>query len=63
MERFLNDISQTWKNVICVGTGNEGSSGGHTGGQVSDEEEEKVEIAVQPRENRSERTDLEILCG
>ncbi len=50
MERFLNDISQTWKNVICVGTGNEGSSGGHTGGQVSDEEEEKVEIAVQPRE-------------
>ena len=50
IERFLNDISETWKNVICVGTGNEGNSGGHTGGRVSDEEEERVEIAVQPRE-------------
>lgn len=50
MERFLNDISETWKNVICVGTGNEGSGGGHTIGRVSDEEEENVEIAVQPRE-------------
>ena len=26
------------------------AAAGHTGGQVSDEEEEKVEIAVQPRE-------------
>ena len=50
VERFLNDISETWKNVICVGTGNEGNSGGHTSGRVSDEEEENVEIAVQPRE-------------
>lgn len=33
-----------------MGTGNEGNSGGHTGGRVSDEEEERVEIAVQPRE-------------
>ena len=39
LERFLNDISETWKNVICVGTGNEGNSGGHTSGRVSDEEE------------------------
>lgn len=50
IERFLNNISETWKNVICVGTGNEGNSGGHTGGRVSDEEEERVEIAVQPSE-------------
>ena len=50
LERFLNDISETWKNVICVGTGNEGSSGGHTGGQVPDDEDKVVEIAVQPRE-------------
>ena len=55
IERFLNDISETWKNVICVGTGNEGNSGGHTGGQVSDDEETVVEIAVQPRE-----TDLSV---
>ena len=50
LERILNDISETWKNVICVGTGNEGSSGGHTGGQVPDDEDKVVEIAVQPRE-------------
>lgn len=31
MERFLNDIAGSWKNVICVGTGNEESSGEHTG--------------------------------
>lgn len=55
MERFLNDISETWKNVICVGTGNEGSGGGHTSGRVSDEEEKIIEIAVQPRE-----TDLNV---
>ena len=31
MERFLNDIAGSWKNVICVGTGNEESSGEHIG--------------------------------
>lgn len=50
MERFLNDISETWKNVICVGTGNEGTSAGHAAGQVSSGEEERVQLAVQPRE-------------
>ena len=45
MERFLNDIVDTWKNVICIGSGNEGTIAGHTAGRVSDEEE-----AVQERE-------------
>ena len=50
LERFLNDISGVWKNVICVGSGNEGSTAGHTSGTVGDEEEEIVQLAVQQRE-------------
>ena len=50
MERFLNDIADTWKNVICIGSGNEGTTAGHTAGRVSDEEEEVQELAVQERE-------------
>ena len=50
VERFLNDISDTWKNVICVGSGNEGTSAGHAAGRVSDEEEKTAELAVQQME-------------
>ena len=34
LERFLDDISNYWKSVICVGTGNEGTSAGHTAGRM-----------------------------
>lgn len=50
VERFLNDISGTWKNVICVGSGNEGTTAGHAAGRVTDEEERTVEFAVQDLE-------------
>lgn len=50
VERFLNDISDTWKNVICIGSGNEGAAAGHAAGKVSDEEESVQELAVQERE-------------
>lgn len=50
VERFLNDIADTWKNVICVGGGNEGAAAGHAAGRVTDEEEEVVELAVQELE-------------
>lgn len=50
VERFLNDISDTWKNVICIGGGNEGAAAGHAAGRVSDEEEKVVELAVQELE-------------
>ena len=50
VERFLNDISDTWKNVICIGSGNEGTTAGHAAGRVSDEEEKVVELAVQELE-------------
>ena len=50
VERFLNDISDTWKNVICIGSGNEGTTAGHAAGRVNDEEEVVQELAVQERE-------------
>ena len=50
VERFLNDISDTWKNVICIGSGNEGTTAGHASGRVIDEEETVQELAVQERE-------------
>lgn len=50
LERFLSDISDTWKNVICIGSGNEGTSAGHAAGRLSDEVEEEVQFAVQERE-------------
>ena len=50
LERFLNDISGIWKNVICIGSGNEGTTAGHTSGRMNDEEEVVQELAVQERE-------------
>lgn len=34
LERFLDNAAEIGKTVICVGSGNEGSSGGHVGGNV-----------------------------
>ena len=50
VERFLNDIADRWKNVICIGSGNEGASAGHVSGKVRRQISETVELAVQQRE-------------
>lgn len=50
VERFLNDIADMWKNVICIGSGNEGASAGHVSGKVRRQISEMVELAVQQRE-------------
>lgn len=50
VERFLNDIADVWKNVICIGSGNEGASAGHVSGKVRRQISETVELAVQQRE-------------
>ena len=34
LERFLDNISEIGRNVICVGSGNEGASAGHLAGNV-----------------------------
>ena len=47
LERFIEDIANTWKSVICIGTGNEGSAAGHTSGTLVDSEETVIQLAVQ----------------
>lgn len=34
LERFLDNISEIGRTVVCVGSGNEGASGGHVGGSL-----------------------------
>lgn len=50
IERFLDDISNYWKNVVCVGSGNEGNSAGHTSGRLTETEETKIQLGVQMNE-------------
>lgn len=50
IERFLDDISNYWKSVICVGSGNEGTSAGHTAGTLSESREEEIMLGVQMNE-------------
>lgn len=50
LERFIEDIANMWKSVICIGTGNEGSSAGHTSGTLVESEETIIELAVQMNE-------------
>ncbi len=34
LERFIDNVSEIGRTVICVGSGNEGASGGHLGGSL-----------------------------
>ena len=47
LERFIEAVSNNWKNVICIGTGNEGNSAGHVSGVLQESEETVIELAVQ----------------
>ena len=50
LERFIDDVSSYGKTVISVGSGNEGTSAGHTSGQMVTGRAEEVQLAVQNRE-------------
>lgn len=50
LERFIEDLANMWKSVICIGTGNEGISAGHTSGKLSESEEVIIELAIQENE-------------
>lgn len=50
LERFIADIANLWKNVICIGMGNEGASAGHTAGTLEENTEERIPLAVQMKE-------------
>lgn len=47
LERFIDDISNYWKSVICVGSGNEGTTAGHTAGVLIQNQEERVGLEIQ----------------
>lgn len=50
LERFIEDIANLWKSVICIGMGNEGASAGHTAGILKENTEERIPLAVQMKE-------------
>ena len=46
LETYLDDMSSRWKNVICIGSGNEGNRAGHTAGNLTGVREQLVELTV-----------------
>lgn len=50
LERFIDDMSNVWKSVICIGTGNEAAGAGHTSGRILDDQEQVIQLAIQERE-------------
>ncbi len=50
LERYLDDISNYWKSVICVGSGNEGTTAGHTAGILETGVEQEIQLGVQENE-------------
>ncbi len=47
LERFIDNIANVWKSVICIGTGNEGAAAGHISGRLNPEEDVTISLAVQ----------------
>ena len=50
LERYIENLANIWKSVICIGVGNEGNGAGHFSGVVLEEEDSIVELAVQENE-------------
>ena len=50
LERYIDDVSNIWKSVFCIGTGNEAASAGHTSGVLQKRKEERIQLAVQADE-------------
>lgn len=46
LENYIDEISNMWRMVICVGTGNEGVRGTHHSGMLTDDIETSVEFSV-----------------
>ena len=47
LERFIDDISNIWKSSICIGSGNEAASAGHTSGIMEEDRDTVIQLAVQ----------------
>ena len=46
VSQYLNQVATNWKTVICAGTGNEGNTGRHRAGNLSNHSVEQIEMAV-----------------
>lgn len=46
LERFIDNITEVGRNVICIGTGNEGASAGHFAGKLSENEIQRISFAM-----------------
>lgn len=46
LETYIQNVSSVWKNVICIGSGNEGAAGGHTVMELGSGEVRETELAV-----------------
>ena len=46
LENYLNEAAGIWKNIIVVGSGNEGAAAGHTSGRLRQRYTENIELAV-----------------
>lgn len=46
LETYMDDMSNLWKSVICVGSGNEGAAAGHTEGRLSEGEVQNEEFVI-----------------
>lgn len=51
LETYLNQAAGLGRTAVCIGSGNEGSSGRHAGGILSDSETKPVEFSVGPYES------------
>lgn len=47
LERYIDDMSNRGRSCICIGTGNEGGSAGHTSGVLVQGQEELIGLSVQ----------------
>ena len=50
LETYIDDISNYGRNVICVGSGNEGAARGHAQGTLREGFSEEIQLAVAPYE-------------
>lgn len=51
LETYIDTVSAIGRNIICIGTGNEGAAGGHTGGVLQEGQNALIELAVAEQEN------------
>ena len=46
LERFIDNITEVGRDVICIGAGNEGASAGHFAGKLSENEIQRISFAM-----------------